>query len=168
VIVIIAAMSENRVIGREGDLPWRLPNDLRRFKSLTRGHAVVMGRRTFDSIGGVPLPDRTCFVITRNEQLAAEGVEISRDLPTALERAADVEPDGPVFVLGGGEIYRAAMDRADRLELTVVHAEIEGDTTFPEFDERAWRLVYDERHEPDERHAHAFSFRTYERARTEE
>jgi dihydrofolate reductase len=165
VIVIIAAMSENRVIGREGDLPWRLPHDLRRFKALTSGHAVVMGRRTFDSIGRIPLPDRTCLVVTRDRGFTADGVEVLHDLPAALDRATALEgADGAVYVLGGGEIYREALARTDRLELTIVHAHIEGDTTFPDFDEGEWRLVHDERHEADERHAYAFSFRTYERA----
>ena len=159
-VSIIVAMSVNRVIGRAGDMPWRLPADLRRFKALTTGHAVIMGRRTFDGVGR-PLPNRRCIVITRDRDYRAEGVIVAHDLDEALSRAGD---DEEVFIAGGGEIYRLAIPRADRMHLTLVHATIEGDTYFPEYDESQWTLISDERHEGDERHAHPYSFRVYERA----
>jgi dihydrofolate reductase len=158
-ICLIAAMSENGVIGRDGQLPWHLPADLRRFKNLTDGHAVVMGRRTFDSIGR-PLPNRRNVVVTRNRDWAAAGATAAPSLDAAL---AAVPDDEAVFVVGGAEIYREALPRADRLELTIVHAEVDGDTWFPEIDLAEWTLVEEERHEADDRHEHAFTFRTYER-----
>lgn len=159
-LTIIAAMSENRVIGRAGDLPWRLPADLRRFKSLTRGHHVIMGRKTFDSLGR-PLPERVNIVITRrSDYQVPEGVRIASSLEQALAFARD--DDNP-FILGGGEIYALALPQAKRMELTIVHTTTPGDTYFPEFDESEWRLTHDEHHEADENHEFEFSFRTYER-----
>ncbi len=160
-LTLIVAMSENRVIGRDGDLPWRLPADLKRFKALTTGHHVIMGRRTFETLPH-PLPNRVNIVVTRQPDYAPEGVLVASDLDAALHLAAD---DSNPFILGGGEIYRVTLPRADRIELTVVHATIDGDTFFPEFHEHDWTLVSDERHEADERHAYAFSFRRYERKR---
>ncbi|MBT8485231.1 MAG: dihydrofolate reductase [Phycisphaerales bacterium] len=157
-VTIIAALSENRVIGRGGGLPWHLPADLKRFKKLTLGHPVIMGRRTFDSIKR-PLPDRTNIVVTRDASFTAEGVVVAHGLDEALAQAGD----GLVFVAGGAEIYGLALSRADRLELTVVHARVDGDVRFPAFDPRDWQCTADERHEVDERHAYAFSFRTYAR-----
>lgn len=161
-LTIIVAMSENRVIGRDGDLPWRLPEDLKRFKRLTTGHHVIMGRKTFETLSR-PLPNRTNIVITRRQDFAATGdIRIAHSLEEALGLAeSDVEP----FVLGGGEIYALALPRADRLELTVIHATIPGDTYFPDYDESEWTLVADDRHEADENHEHPFSFRTYQRER---
>jgi dihydrofolate reductase len=161
-LTIIAAISENRVIGRDGGLPWHLPADLKRFKRLTTGRTVIMGRRTLDSIGGRPLPERRAIIVTRNRDLTVPGATVVHTIEDAIAAAPD---DQEVFVLGGGEIYRVALPHTDRMELTIVHAEFEGDTFFPEFDERDWQVVEDERHEPDNRHAYAFSFRTYERVR---
>lgn len=158
-IVIIAALSENRVIGRDGGLPWSLPADLRRFKALTSGHALVMGRRTWASLDG-PLPQRTIIVLSSDPDFAPEGVIVARSLDEAIASA----PGDPVFIAGGSAVYAAALPIADRLELTVVHADVPGDTCFPAFDDTGWRLVADERHEADARHAYAYSFRTYERA----
>ena len=161
-ITLIAAMAENRVIGRAGTLPWHLPDDLRRFKRRTTGHAVVMGRRTFESLGG-PLPDRRAIVITRRRDFTAVGATVTHSLDEALDIARGWN-EREVFILGGSEVYALALPLADRLELTVVHAEIEGDTLFPEFDLAAWVLIEDDHREADERHRHAFSFRCYERA----
>jgi len=158
-VCIIAAMSDNRIIGRAGSLPWRLPADLKRFKSLTAGHTVIMGRKTFQSIGR-PLPDRRSIVITRNPDYRAEGALVFLSLEDALRQVADNEE---VFIIGGGELYRHALPLADRLELTIVHAAIEGDTSFPELDLKDWKLIAEEHHEADERHAYPFTFRTYER-----
>jgi dihydrofolate reductase len=160
-ISIIAAMSENHVIGRDGDLPWHLPADLAHFKRLTSGHHVIMGRRTFDSVGK-PLPNRTCIIVTRKTDLKIDGAIVTNSLNNAL---AHTPNDEDVFILGGGEIYRLALSLADRMYLTIVHATLDGDTFFPEFDESNWSLVEDERHDADERHAYAFSFRRYDRAR---
>ncbi len=159
-LTIIVAMSENRVIGRNGDLPWRLPEDLKRFKRLTTGHHVIMGRKTFETLGR-PLPDRTNIIITRRQDFAAAGdIRIAHSFEEALGLVeSDVEP----FVLGGGEIYTLALPLADRLELTIVHATIPGDTYFPEYDENDWTLVLDDRHDADENHEYAFSFQTFKR-----
>ncbi len=156
---LIAACAENRVIGRDGDLPWRLPDDLRRFKRLTRGHAVIMGRRTWESLRGRPLPERRNLVVTR-ATIDVPGVETFRSLEAALASVAD---DPEPFVIGGEALYAAALPHADRVYLTVVHAEVAGDAFFPEVDWSGWKLVEDEPHPADERHAHDFHFRTFVR-----
>ncbi|MCL4209562.1 MAG: dihydrofolate reductase [Phycisphaeraceae bacterium] len=157
---LIAAISKNGVIGRDGGLPWRLPDDLRRFKHLTMGHHVVMGRRTFDEIKR-PLPGRTNIVITRDRSWAHEGVQVAHSLDEAI---AGISPDETeAFIIGGGEIYALALPRADRLYLTRVEATIEGDTYFPAFDASTWRLVSAEHHAADERHVHAMTFEDYVR-----
>jgi len=160
-ITLIAAMAENRVIGRDNALPWHLPADLARFKQRTEGHVVIMGRRTFESVGR-PLPNRRSIVITRKRDFHPPGAEIARSLAEALERARESKQD-EVFILGGAEIYALALPDVDRLELTIVHADVSGDTFFPECDLSEWTLIDQQRHEADDRHAHAFSFRTYER-----
>ena len=153
-------MAENRVIGRDGDVPWHLPADLRFFKRLTLGHTVVMGRKTFDSIGRRPLLGRRNIVVTRQPRFAASGVEVAHSLSQALQ-LADGEQE--VFVAGGSDIYRLALPIADRLYLTVVHADVDGDVRFPEFDASEWELASETRFEADERHEYAFSFRRYDR-----
>jgi dihydrofolate reductase len=158
-VSLVAAMARNRVIGRGNALPWHLPADLRRFKALTTGHAVVMGRKTFDAIGR-PLPGRQNIVITRQPSFSPGGVEVARSLPDALARARGEE----VFVIGGGEIFEQALPLADRVYLTVVDDEIEGDVWFPELDDEAWRVTHDEPHPADERHAQAYRFLVCERA----
>lgn len=153
-------MAQNRVIGRAGGVPWRLPADMRFFKRLTTGHTVIMGRKTFESLDR-PLEGRRNVVVTRDRSYhAPEGVTVARGFDEALT-LADGEEE--VFVAGGEAIYRLALPRADRIYLTVVHAHVEGDTLFPDFDLSEWKLVREERHEPDERHDFAFSFRFYER-----
>lgn len=139
-IVAIAAVASNGVIGADGAIPWRLTGDLPRFKRLTKGHVLIMGRKTYDSIGR-PLPDRTTIVITRNPDWTAPGhdeVEVVDSLKAALDRAADVDPEGPTVIAGGGDIYRAVLDLCDRLEITEVHAEPDGDATFPSIDPTVW------------------------------
>ena len=157
----IVAMSENFVIGRDNTLPWYLPADLRRFKALTMGHHLIMGRKTYDSIGR-PLPGRTSVVLSRNPEFAADSVIAVDSFSTALERTAG---DSEVFVTGGESLYELALPRADRLYLTYVHAEVEGDTYFPDRSLGRWRLVEEEDHPADERHAYPYSFRVYEPAR---
>jgi len=159
IVSLVAAVAENGVIGRNGGLPWRLPGDLQFFKRLTSGHAVVMGRRTWDEIRR-PLPNRRNIVISRNPALDLPGAERAADLATALGMVAD---DTEIFVIGGGEIYREALPLADRMYLTAVHAEVEGDTRFPAWDAAEWQVVSEERFEADARHPHAFTIRRYDR-----
>ncbi|WP_246560649.1 dihydrofolate reductase [Geobacter grbiciae] len=128
IVTIIAAMAGNRVIGKEGAMPWHLPDDLARFKAITMGHPVIMGRRTFDSIGR-PLPGRLNIVLTRQAGYAPSGVAVARTLAEALALAGPVEE---VFICGGGQVYREALPLADRIHLTVIHYAYGGDTTFPE------------------------------------
>jgi len=169
-VSLLVAMAENRVIGRDGDLPWHLPADLKRFKRLTTGHAIVMGRRTWESIGR-PLPKRRSIVVSRRPDSVApppspkgdgavEGVEVVSSLEEALALAED---DDEVFVIGGAELFAAALDRADRLYVTRLHAEVEGDVRMPSFEDGSWELVAEETHDADERHAYSFTFETYER-----
>ncbi len=161
-ISIIAAMGQNRVIGKGNGLPWNLPADTRFFKEATRGHPVIMGRKTFDTMGK-PLPNRRNIVITRQSELEISGAEVVHTLEEALERVDAASEE--VFIIGGAEIYRMALAIADRMYLTLIHESFDGDTFFPEFVESHWTLGSREDHEPDERNAHAFSFLTYERRR---
>lgn len=160
-ISLIVAMSENRVIGREGQLPWRLSADLRRFKQLTMGHHLIMGRKTFESIGRV-LPGRTSIVVTRQPGYRAQGVVVAPSLTDAL-RHAEQAGDDEAFVIGGGEIYRQILPATDRIYLTLVKAMVDGDTRFDELDYSAWKLVASEEHPADEKNAYNHSFRTYDR-----
>lgn len=156
---MIAAVSENDVIGREGDLPWHLPADLRFFKRKTVGHTLIMGRKTFDTVGK-PLPRRRSIVLSRQEDYSPLGVEVVSSLEAALELAGDEEE---VFIAGGAWVYREAMAVADRLYITRVHGEVEGDTFFPAIDPSVWNLVEEVRHEANEKHQYPFTFRTYDR-----
>src|SRR5574341_313958 len=151
-------MAQHRVIGRNNALPWHLPADLKRFKSLTMGHAVILGRKTFDSIGK-PLPGRRWIVLTHDRSWQRAGVAVAHDLDQALKSVAH---DAEVFVAGGAEVFAQALARADRIYLTVIHAEIDGDARFPEIEASEWRLIDHERHEADERHAYAYSFQRYD------
>jgi dihydrofolate reductase len=153
--VAIVAMADNGVIGRDNGLPWHLPDDLRRFKSLTMGHAVLMGRRTWESIGR-PLPGRRNLVLTRHRDWRAPGAEPVHSLDEARERAAD----SMLFVIGGAEIFSLAWPIVGRLELTEVHATPEGDVRLAGFDRSAWREVAREERAADARHAVPFSFVT--------
>lgn len=160
-VVLVVAAAENGTIGREGDLPWRLPRDLKRFKRLTKGHPMIMGRKTWESIGKKPLPKRPTVVITRQEDYELpEGVGRASDVPSAIAQAAELGPL-PVIVAGGAGIYEQSLPLADSLELTRVHAEVEGDTRFPLEAMEGWELVSSERHEPDEKHALAHTFETW-------
>ncbi|MEO1085470.1 MAG: dihydrofolate reductase [Acidobacteriota bacterium] len=157
---LVAAVARNGVIGRDGDLPWRLPKDLRHFKRLTVGHTLLMGRRTWDSIGR-PLPKRRSIVLSRDPRFEAPGAEVARDFESALDLADDGEH---LFVIGGHSLYAISLAAATTLELTRVHAEVEGDVTFPDVDWTRWRLEWSEEHAADERHAHAFTFERYVRS----
>lgn len=153
--VAIVAMADNGVIGRGNGLPWHLPDDLRRFKALTMGHALLMGRRTHDSIGRA-LPGRRNLVLTRNAAWRAPGCEAVASLDEAVARALDAT----LFVIGGAEVFSLAWPVVGRLELTEVHADPEGDTLLEGFDRAGWRETFRERHGADAQHAHPFSFVT--------
>ena len=159
-IVFYLARAANGVIGKDGRLPWRLPADLRRYKAMTMGKPMVMGRRTFESFGG-PLPGRRHIVLTRSPDWSAEGAEVARDKAGALAMAGDV-PE--VAVVGGTEVFRLFEDKADRVELTEVHVDAEGDTVMPGFDPEVWEEVWREDH-PAEDGRPAFSFVRLERRR---
>nr|AIA11079.1 Dihydrofolate reductase [uncultured bacterium] len=164
-ITLVVAASENNVIGDSHApnhaIPWHLPNDMKFFRDITRGKPVIMGRKTLEFIGHA-LPGRRNFVITRQVSVPFEGVEVVGSLGEALSKARESAPE-EICVIGGGEIYRQALPLADRVYLTRVHAEVQGDTTFPELDPGEWKEVSAERHESDDQHQHAYTFFVYER-----
>ena len=159
-ITLAAAKSDNNVIGDNNQLMWHLSDDLRRFKLLTSGHPVIMGRVTFDSVGK-PLPNRTNIVITRNKDWTSEGVEVAHSLKKAIDRAKEIDTE--IFIIGGGKIYEQSMDVADAIEVTEVHHTFEGDTLFPEIDLNVWKEVSRENHKKDERNEYDYSFVRYEK-----
>lgn len=163
-IALIVAVAENEVIGKDMDLPWHLPDEFRHFKRTTRGHHVIMGRRTWESQNGRPLPKRVNVVVTSRSNYDAPGAELVSSLDEALELAR-AAGETEAFVIGGCRLYEEALPRADRLYLTRVHARPEGDTHFPGFDPANWRELERVEHGADERHAHAFTIFTLERAR---
>jgi dihydrofolate reductase len=158
---LIVAAAENGVIGRDGQLPWRLSADLQRFKQLTMGHSILMGRKTFESIGR-PLPGRRMIVITRQSDYHAAGAEVAHSLDEAYRRATE-QGETEAFIIGGAEIFREALPHADRLYFTQVRATIDGDVRFPRFDRTCWRLISQEEHVADAKNEYPFSFETYER-----
>lgn len=153
-------MDRNRLIGRGGDLPWRLPNDLKHFKAVTLGKTVLMGRRTWDSLHVQPLPQRDNWVLSRDPAFAPAGARVFRDLEAALAQPRD----GELAVIGGAQLYRQALPAAQRIHLTRVDAALDGDTWFPEIDPAQWRETACEQHAADERHAYAYRFVTLERS----
>ncbi len=157
-ITIIVAAGENNAIGKDNQLIWHLSDDLKRFKNLTNGHHIIMGRKTFESFPK-PLPNRTHIVITRQENYQApSGVIVVNNLEDALDASrTDKQP----FIIGGGEIYKQALNLADKLEITRVHANFEADTFFPEIDTSIWKEVTKTRHQKDDKHVYDFSFITY-------
>lgn len=157
-VVAIVAVARNGVIGAGGEVPWRLSGDLPRFKRLTMGHVMIMGRKTFDSIGRT-LPGRTTVVVTRNPAWHADGVEVADSWDAARQIATQLEPDGPVFVVGGGDIYRATWPDTDRLEVTEVDQAPAGDATFPAIESGIW-VEADRDNDHD-----GFAWVTYRRAR---
>ena len=158
-ISIIVAVAENGVIGSGNQMPWHISEDLKRFKAITTGHPVVMGRKTFESLGR-PLPNRTNVVITRNPDYKAEGAEVVGSLEEAVAMFPASEE---VFIIGGGEIYRQSMGIADRLYITRVARDFEGDTVFPDIDESEWRITCREHHQNGEKFPHPFTFIDYQR-----
>jgi dihydrofolate reductase len=159
-ISLIVAMAENRVIGRGNQMPWHLPADLRHFKNVTLGKPVIMGRKTYESIGR-PLPGRRNVVITRNTAWQAEGVECADSLDAAL---ALVDTHAEVMIIGGGQLYREALPLAHRLYLTHIQLSVmDADTWFPDYSSFQWALLSDEQHEPDEKNPYYYRFETLDR-----
>ena len=152
-------MSRNRVIGANNRIPWRLPDEQQLFKKLTMGHHIVMGRKTYESIGRL-LPGRTTVIVSRQHGYAVPGAIVAHSLKDAMNAAAR---DEELFVIGGAELFREALPIADRLHLTIVDAEPSGDTFMPEIDLSVWQLISAEQHPADDRHAHGYSYALYEK-----
>ena len=162
-VTIVVARARNGVIGAQNSLPWRLPADLKHFRKITLGNPVVMGRRTWESIGR-PLPDRRNIVITRNPAFTAPGCETADSVEAALAMVAGVRD---VMIIGGAAVYQESMKYVKRMHVTEVHAEVEGDTFFPEFDITEWRETRRVDHAADEANAYAYSFVTLEKVASE-
>jgi dihydrofolate reductase len=158
-IALVVAAAENNVIGKNNQLLWRLPNDTKFFKNTTWGMPVIMGRKTFDSLGK-PLAGRTNIVITRQKNWTAPGAHVVATLEEAIAAAADTDAK-EAFVIGGGEIYALALPLAQRIYLTRVHTTLDGDAYFPEFDEQQWELLSNLDFPADEKHAYAYSFQVW-------
>jgi len=162
IICMIAAAGQNNAIAKDGDLPWHLPDDFKRFKKLTSGHAIIMGRKTFDGFDK-PLPDRKHIIVTRDKGYATdfEGCVVVHSLEDALELVKD---DTLAFIIGGGEIYKQGEKFSNKIELTRIHHTFQGaDTFFPEIEETKWKLIGEEFHGMDDRHDYSFSYLTYVR-----
>jgi len=156
---MIAAAAENNALGKDNDLVWHLPDDFKRFKRLTSGHYIIMGRKTFESFPKL-LPNRTHVIITRKKDYQPEGTIVVHSLEEAIKVSKlDEQP----FIIGGGEIYKMGMEVATKVELTRVHGEFDADTHFPEINKEEWELVKEQFHEKDEKHDYAFTYLTYER-----
>ena len=162
-ISLLVAMDEKRGIGKDGRLPWRLSSDLKRFRELTMGHHIIVGRKTFESIGK-PLPGRQTIVVTRNPGYTVQGCLIARSVESAVE-LAESRGETEAFVIGGADIYAQALGIAARIYLTEVHAEVDADTFFPEFDRSAWTERECTFQPADEKNQHACTFRLLERVR---
>ncbi len=156
IVSIVVAIAENNAIGKDNHLLWKLPKDLKHFKDITAGHTVIMGRKTFDSVGK-PLPNRRNIVITRDLKLKLAGAEVTNSLDEALKLC---DPKEEVMIVGGAEIYRQALTLTDRIYLTRVHHSYDADTFFPEIKPEIWMETAVERHRPDEKHAVAYTFST--------
>ncbi|MBS1754736.1 MAG: dihydrofolate reductase [Ferruginibacter sp.] len=158
---LIVAAAENNVIGKNNQLLWHLPNDLKFFKNTTWGMPVIMGRKTFESVNK-PLPGRFNFVITRQPGWKVEGVTVAANLQDALAKAAATNCK-EIFIIGGGEIYKQAIEIADKIIMTRVHTTLDGDTFFPEIDEKKWQLITNQDFAIDDKHQYAYSFQIWER-----
>ena len=158
---LIVAMARNRVIGAKGAIPWRLPNELQLFKRVTMGHHMIMGRKTWESIGRL-LPGRTTVIVTRQKDYTVPGAITGLTLTDAISKCAN---DNEVFVIGGAELFREALPTADRLYMTIVDATPNGDTFMPEIDMTGWHIVSEENHNADDKHPHAYRFSIYDRLR---
>lgn len=157
-LTLIAAASENNALGKDNDLVWHLPDDFKRFKALTSGHYIIMGRKTFESFPK-PLPNRTHVIITRQKDYdVPEGCIVVNSLSKAIEVCPKNEE---VFIIGGGQIYKQSIEIADKIELTRVHTTVEADAFFPEIDEVIWEVIQSEYHPKDEKHPYDFTYLTY-------
>ncbi|WP_026704499.1 dihydrofolate reductase [Flavobacterium soli] len=157
--IMIAAAAENNALGKDNEMVWHLPNDFKRFKLLTTGHHIIMGRKTFESFPK-PLPNRTHIIITRQRNYQPENCIVVSSMKEAIEKAPKNED---VFIIGGGEIYTLGLPFADKIELTRVHAEFEADAFFPELNADEWQLEKEEFHPKDEKHNFDFTFQTFVR-----
>jgi dihydrofolate reductase len=158
-IIMIAAASENNALGKNNELVWHLPNDFKRFKNLTSGHHIIMGRKTFESFPK-PLPNRTHIVISRQEDYNPEGCIVA----SSMEKALEICPkDETSFIIGGGEIYKLGMPFSDKIELTVVHHNFEADAFFPEINIEEWEITSSEFQSKDEKHLFDYTYQTYSR-----
>ena len=158
-IIIIAAAAENNTLGKNNEMIWHLPNDYRRFKSLTSGHHIIMGRKTFESLVK-PLPNRTHVIITRQKEYQAAGCIVV----DSIEKAIEICPkDEDSYIIGGGEIYALGLPYTDKLEVTRVHHNFEGDAHFPEINEDEWEMTVSKFNEKDEKHRYDYSYQTYTR-----
>ncbi len=157
IVTIVVAISENHVIGKDNKLLWHLPADLKHFKDITTGHSIIMGRKTYESVGK-PLPKRRNIIITR-QAISIEGCEVVNSVEAALELC---KGEQEVFIVGGAEIYRQSLNLTDRIYLTIVHQTFEGDSFFPEIDPKQWKEVSREDHQPDDRNSLPYSFITLE------
>jgi len=155
IISLIWAMNDARVIGIENRLPWKLPADMKWFRRHTLGKPIIMGRSTFESFGSRPLPERLNIVVSQSRDYRAEGAIVTPSLDDALARAGDAEE---VMIIGGASIYDQMLPRADRLYMTLVHTDVNGDAWFPAFDLAEWRTVEEEHHSADEKNPHNYSF----------
>ena len=160
-IIILVAVAENNVIGKDNELPWYLPADLKYFKKTTLGHPVIMGRKSYESIGR-PLPKRTNIVLTRDPYYLSSNILIAHNLKEALSLAEGLDSE-ELFVIGGAAIYEASFPWLERLYITEVHESFEGDTFFPEWDQDEWNLISEQHHESDEKNEYDYSFKIYER-----
>lgn len=164
IVSAIAALSKNRVIGKNNDLPWRLPDDMKFFMETTKGHHVIMGRKNYDSLLPKfrPLPERTNIVITRQKAFNAPGCTVLHAVEPALE-LAKANSEQECFIIGGAEIYKLAMPYTTRLYMTEIDADVEGDTYFPETDAADWKEISRRHHPSDQRHVYAFDIVVYDR-----
>lgn len=158
-ITMIAAAAENNALGKDGNIPWHLPDDFKHFKTLTSGHHIIMGRKTWESFPR-PLPNRTHVVITRDTNYKAENAIVVHSLEDAL---AYCKEESHTYIIGGGEIYKIGMQYATHLELTRVHNEFDADAFFPEIDKNEWELVKNTFHDVDDRHKNGFTFETWKK-----
>lgn len=157
---IVVAMGEKNEIGADNQLLWHLPKDLKHFKDLTSGHPIIMGRKTYESIGKA-LPNRTNIVISRKKNWFEEGILIVGSIKEAVKFAKKIDEN--IFIIGGGNIYEQTMEIADKLEVTLVKAELKADTFFPKIDPKIWKLTEEVFHEKDDKNQYDFSFQTYEK-----
>jgi dihydrofolate reductase len=156
-IVMIAAVAENNALGKDNELVWHLPNDFKRFKELTSGHYIIMGRKTFESFPK-PLPNRTHVVITRQQNYQPEGCIVVNSIENAIKACPENET---IYIIGGGEIYNQALSLSDKIEITKVHGDFEADAFFPEIKADDWELVQSDFNKKDERHLYDYTYQTF-------